>query len=332
MWFTFDPLSRSSSMTIHKAVKTTTMIDVSILIVCYKSKDLIEQCLRGVYEQTCGCQFEVLLVDCSNDGTTDLVRARFPQTRVIESSENLGFGRGNNFLASHATGQYLILLNPDVIVSDDSIGELYRTAVAMPKAGAIGGRARLPDGKRDPGCRQCVPSLFRMIVAAVGGAKFLNGALPENATDAAEVETLSGAFMLVRRDAWEQAQGFDTSFFMYSEELDLCERIRKNGWLIVMTPRAEIIHLVGGGQGQSSRRILLITKARMHYCRKYWNRPKVVLGGLVMWTHALIRVVIGSVAGVALGANRARQLKEAYAGIVLQPGSWWFGFRENTPN
>jgi len=302
------------------------MIDVSILIVCYKSRDLILQCLRGVYLYTSGCTFEVLLLDCSNDGTVDLVKSEFPQVRVIDNCLNLGFGKGNNLLAKHATGEFLVLLNPDVIVNDNAIVELFRTAVALPHAGAVGGRARLPDGSRDPGSRQTVPTVRRLMIAAVGGAKLLNGALPENAREAAEVETLSGAFMLVRADAWREADGFDTSFFMYSEELDLCHRLRRQGRGIVMTPCAEVVHLVGGGQAQNPQRIQLLTTARMHFFRKYWNLPRTWLAGTVLWTHGFVRVLLGTIGGPLLGWDRACRLRQAYAGIVFQPQTWWGGF------
>ena len=272
------------------------MVDVSILIVCYRSRDLILQCLKGVDLYTRGCTYEVLLVDCSNDGTADLVRESYPQTRIIENSQNLGFGRGNNLLAEHATGRFLVLL---------------------------------PTGARDPGSKQFIPTLFRLAIAAMGGARFLNGALAETATEAATVETLSGAFMLVRREAWHEAQGFDSSFFMYSEELDLCQRIKQQGWLIVMTPRAEIIHLVGGGDGQNPRRIQMLTTSRMHFFRKFWRPWQVITGGVILWIHALIRVLIAFLGRFFLGKIRADRLKNAYGGIVLHPSNWWNGFQKS---
>jgi len=302
------------------------MIDVSILIVCYKSRDLIAQCLDGVYAHTNGCTFEVLLLDCSGDGAIELVRTRFPQVRIIENHENLGFGKGNNVLAQHATGKFVLLLNPDVIVENNAIGELYQAAVSFPDAGAVGGRTRLPNGQRDPGCRQTIPSLFRMAVAAFGGAKYLNGTLPEIASKADEVETLSGAFMLVRRDAWEQLDGFDTSFFMYSEELDLCYRLRQQGWKIVMTPRAEVIHLVGSGQGQSPRRIKLLTTARMHFVRKFWGPVSVFMAGALLWLHAAVRVLIAGAGWLVIGRQRASNLWNANYPIVSRPWEWWYGF------
>ena len=302
------------------------MPDVSILVVCYKSRDLIGNCLRGVYDFTSDCKYEVLIVDCSNDATGELVAKEFPEAIVVSNTENLGFGRGNNLLAEHAKGEYILLLNPDVIVTDNSIGELYRTAVAMPHAGAVGGWTKLPNGSRDPGCRQVIPTLLRLAITAVGGGRCLNGALPEHATKAAEVETLSGAFMLVRADAWREAKGFDPSYFMYSEELDLCYRLRQLGWSIVMTPRAEIIHLVGGGNAQDPRRIKLLTTARMHFFRKFWNRPQVILGGVLLWLHAAIRIVVATLGSVIVGGDRARKLRQAYTGIVFHPKSWWHGF------
>jgi GT2 family glycosyltransferase len=165
-----------------------------------------------------------------------------------------------------------------------------------------------------------------LLFSAIGGARFLNGALSEAADRPAEVETLCGAFMLVRTDAWRQVKGFDTSFFMYSEELDLCVRLRQCGWGIMMTPRAEIVHLVGSGQSQSARRIQLLTTGRMHFFRKFWSRPRAMLGGIILWLHGLIRVVLATLAGPLLGRERAQNLRQAYIGVVLQPGAWWYGF------
>ncbi|MGC1274994.1 MAG: glycosyltransferase family 2 protein [Planctomycetaceae bacterium] len=302
------------------------MVEVSILIVCYKSKDLIEACLEGVFAHTQGVDFEVLLLDCSNDGTVDLVAGRFPKVRIVENDENLGFARGNNVLATHALGKYLLLLNPDTVVETNAIGELYRTAVRHPEAGAVGGRARRADGSRDPGCRQAVPSLSRLVVAALGGAKLLNGALAEDAVTPDEVETLSGAFMMVRADVWREHGGFDTSFFMYAEELDLCYRLRRAGYAVMMTPAAEIVHLVGGGNAMNPSRILNISKARMHFFRKFWTSRQVVLAGLILWLHGAIRFAAGWAGDRLLRWNRGKQLQAAYADVVLTPSSWWQGF------
>jgi GT2 family glycosyltransferase len=154
----------------------------------------------------------------------------------------------------------------------------------------------------------------------------LNGALSENAISTAEVETVSGAFMLVRTDAWHDVAGFDTSFFMYSEEMDLCHRLRKMGWLIMMTPHAEVIHLVGSGEAKNSRRIELITTAKMHFLRKHWSLPSALFGGMIVWAHALLRVALGYFGGSLIGNERALRLRQAYSGVAYRPRNWWYGF------
>jgi len=302
------------------------MVEVSVLIVCYKSRDLIGPCLEGVFAHTLGVSFEVLLLDCSNDGTVDYVRERFPSVRIIPNKENLGFARGNNVLAAHARGRYLLLLNPDTIIETDAIGELFRVAMQHPEAGAVGGRARRADGSRDPGCRQTIPSLGRLLVAALGGARFLNGAIAESASEPGEAETLSGAFMMVRADAWNALGGFDTTFFMYAEELDLCYRLRRAGYAIVMTPAAEIIHLVGGGNAMSPSRILTISKARMHFFRKFWTPSSVVVAGMILWCHGAVRYVAGGAGQVVLRWKRGGELQRAYEEVVFHPSAWWRGF------
>lgn len=307
--------------------EVTNMVDVSILIVCYKVRHLIAQCLEGIYRHTSGCTYEVLLVDCSNDGTVDLVRSEFPAVRCIDNAENLGFGRGNNLLAQHANGRYLLLLNPDTIVSDNAIGCLYSTAQDFPKAGAIGGRSKLPSGARDLGCRQVIPTLSRIAISAVGGASLISGWLPEEADEAREVETLHGAFMMVSADAWAAVEGFDPSFFMYSEEMDLCHRLRMLGYSIVMTPHAEIVHLVGSGKQFDARRQQLIAQARMHFLRKHWSPLASFIGACLLWLHAFVRYSAGIMGSKLAMKRRAQELRECYEGIVLRPSRWWWGFR-----
>lgn len=305
------------------------MVDVSVLIVCYKVRHLISQCLEGIYKHTSGCTYEVLLLDCSNDGTINIVRANFPAVRIVDNSENLGFGRGNNLLAKHATGRYLLLLNPDTIVSDNAIGNLYFTALAFPKAAAIGGRSRLPNGSRDLGCRQVFPTLGRIAISAVGGTSLISGWLPEEANEAREVETVHGAFMIVSSEAWAAVDGFDPSFFMYSEEMDLCHRLRMRGHSIVMTPHAEIVHLVGSGKQFDAHRQQLIAQARMHFLWKHWSPLASVVGACLLWSHAFVRYCAGLLGSTLATKRRAQELCECHKGIVFHPSGWWWGFRSD---
>ncbi|MEM7810439.1 MAG: glycosyltransferase family 2 protein [Planctomycetota bacterium] len=304
----------------------TTPPAVSILIVSYKSCDLVLEALRGLFRHTRRDDFEILLTDCSRDGTERAVAEAFPDVRVIPATGNLGFAGGNNFLARHARGRLLLLLNPDVIVADDAIGELVACAEARPDAGAWGGVTVLPDGRTDPSCRQSLPTLGRLAMGAVGFAARAAGGLADDETEAREVEALSGAFMLVDRAVWERLGGFDLSFFMYAEELDLCYRIARSGRPVVMTPKARITHLVGSGSALSPQRQTAIHRAKMHFLRKHRGVLFAAIGGAALWLAAFNRWAGGSVMTFVRKSSRFRDLRDGYGPVVFQPFAWWGGY------
>ncbi|MEM9644079.1 MAG: glycosyltransferase family 2 protein [Planctomycetota bacterium] len=296
--------------------------DVSILVVCYKSIDLIGPTLQGVFEHTEGCEYEVLLADCSDDGTIPWVAEHYPQVKIIPNDENLGFARGNNFLSQHANGRHLLLLNPDVIVHDNAIGELYRCSLRYPDAGAWGGQTRLPDGRIDPSCQQSTPTLARLALAAIGQESKTIGGLSPGAKQTAAVEGLSGAFLMISRDTWNEFQGFDTSFFMYAEELDLCYRLRKSGRELIMTPDAEITHLVGGGSALNPKRATSIARAKMHFLRKHRSPAYAFASGLLLWLGAFNRML----SGVLGKSERASRMRTSHGSVALHPNRWWSGY------
>lgn len=301
--------------------------DVSILIVCYKSLDYIDDCLSSLFRFVVGCRFEVLLLDCSEDGTIEFVRESYPSVRIVDNHENIGFSKGNNRLAEQARGKYLLLLNADTYLTDDAVSELYRCAERYKPSelGAIGGRARLPDGRRDPGSRQSFPTLTKLAISTVGGAKWLNGALPENATQPGAVESLSGAFMMVPASVWEAMGGLDESFFAYCEEMDFCHRLQIAGLPVIMTPTAEIVHLGGGGSHRSERSVMK-AQALMHLLRKHWSSSQVIAAGLLIWSHGLARAVAGYI-GKPISRQKSAELVSAFGPLVRSPRSWWHGFR-----
>lgn len=301
---------------------------VSVLIVTYKACELVLEALRGLYAHTTRDDFEVLLTDCSRDGTEDRVREAFPQVRVIPAPGNLGFAGGNNHLAPHARGRLLLLLNPDVVIADDAVGELIACAEARPDAGAWGGVTVLPDGRIDPSCKQSWPTLPRLALGAAGLAGKTEGGLAPDESDAREVEALSGAFMLVDRALWDELGGFDLSFFMYAEELDLCYRIARSGRPLVMTPRARITHLVGSGSSLSPRRLGSIHKAKMHFLRKHHGPLFASAGGIALWAAAFNRWAGGALLGLAGRNERFAKLRDGYRDVVFKPDAWWGGYAE----
>ena len=298
---------------------------VSILIVGYNTKDLLRDCLRGLYEHTSGVDFEVLFIDCSDDGSAQMLAQDYPQVRAIENTENLGFGRGNNAVARHARGQRLLLLNPDTLINDNAIGMLNRFADTQPDAGAWGGPAILPSGGIDPGCRQTGPGLRFALYRLLGLKAMGTGGLHEDATEPGEVNVLSGAYMMVRRDVWEQLGGFDESFFMYCEETDLCQRIRSAGYAVWMNPQSRITHLVGSGASDSPKRMLAMCKGAMQMDRKHFGGLHTLGEGLLRWTHSLTRYLAG-VLLMPIKPAKSASLRGKHRSIVFQPGQWWGGW------
>jgi len=304
-------------------------MDVSVLIVGYKSRDLLADCLRGLYEHTRGVAMEVLYVDCSDDGSCGLVRERFPQTRVIDNDENLGFGRGNNFLARHAQGRYLLLLNPDTLIEDNAVGKLVRFADATADAGAWGGMTMLPDGRVDPGSQQKRPGIRHSLFRLLGLNRLNRGGLTADASGPADVEVLCGAFMMVRRDVWERLGGFDESFFLYCEEVDLCYRLHLAGYRILMTPDSKIVHLVGSGDSKSGARMVALTKGSVHFERKHFGPAHNVIDLALRWLYSATRYVGGVLARPMIGAERSARLRDRNRPIVFGPGEWMRGWADH---
>ena len=304
------------------------VVDVSVLVVGYRSKDLLDGCLGSLYAHTSGVTMEVLFLDCSDDGSAELIADRFPQVTVVPNTENLGFGRGNNVLARHATGRYILLLNPDTELNDNAVGRLVAFADARPDGGAWGGMTVLPTGKIDPGCQQPPPGLGPTFQRLIGRTKHSLPKVSLETTEPCEVASLSGAFMMLRRDLWEELGGFDETFFMYSEETDLCYRVKKAGGKVLMTPDAKVVHLVGSGSADSPGRMLAMTRGTSHFNRKHFGWLYCVISNVMFWLISFIRYVAGWIGIPLTGRERAARLRRRHGVIVWTPWRWSRGWSD----
>ncbi|TVM03271.1 MAG: glycosyltransferase family 2 protein [Candidatus Brocadia sp. WS118] len=250
---------------------------VSIILVNYNSAALIRQCLRSVCEHTKEIPFEVIVVDnASTDNSRQIVSSEFSTVRLIESPVNLGFSRGNNLGASGAKGRYLLFLNTDTLLIENSIRMLAEYLDEHPGVGAIGPRllfedryfqlsaGRLPNLLRE-GIDKIVHSLAR---------KWRKGVCPllelrHNTTKA--VGWLTGACLMVRQNAFSQVNGFDENIFMYFEDKDLCKRINASGWQIIYYPSTSVIHLLAGSSVNVDKQKIneLYRTSQIYYYRKH---------------------------------------------------------------
>jgi len=236
--------------------------DLSVVIVSWNVRALLERCLSSL--QKCHEQgrleCEIIVVDnASSDGSAQMVSQCFPAVRLIASDSNLGFARGNNMGVAHSSGRYILLLNPDTEVLDDALSAMFVYMEHHSDVGALGPQLLFADGRVQNSRRR-----FPTLATAVLESTMLQQWFPRHRVlsdyyvqdrgddEEQDVDWLVGACLLIRRQAWEQVGPLDERFFMYSEELDLCRRLKDAGWRVVFIPGARVVH----HEGQSSRQVV----------------------------------------------------------------------------
>jgi len=232
---------------------------ISILIVSFNTRDVLRECLDSVAAATGNLVVETIVVDnCSRDGSAAMVREEFPWVRVIESTENLGFGRANNLAFAAARGRYIVLLNSDAFLQHDTLCLSLEKMEANPTVGLASGRLVGRDGELQPSARM-FPSPMRNLLVISGLAdkypksRFFGQAdrTWADPMEAAEVDWVPGAYSIIPADILHRYGFFDPRFFLYYEEVDLCLRIQSAGYKIMYWPEICVVH-VGG---ESSRQI-----------------------------------------------------------------------------
>ena len=245
------------------------MVDVSIIIVNWNTKHLLEECLTSIYQQAGHVNYEIIVVDnASTDGSADMVKTKFPRVILIKNHENRGFAAANNQGMAVAAGRYVLLLNSDTLVLDQAIAKTVAFADNNPDAAVVGCRVLNPDRTLQPTCFM-FPSVLNMLLSS----SYLYKLFPKSKffgrermtwwdrNDIREVDVVTGCFMLVRQRAIEQAGVMDERFFMYGEETDWCYRFKQAGWKIVFTPDPEIVHVGGASVKQIKPEMVLQTRA-----------------------------------------------------------------------
>jgi len=250
---------------------------LSIVIICWNDWKVIEDCLRSIFENTTKTEFEVIVSDNgSTDGSVERIRAQFPAVRIVENNANLGFAKGNNRGIAHATGDYVLILNPDTIVHAGSLDRWLEFADQHPEAGAFGCRILNPDGSYQQSARP-FPTVRRALIAAFGlrplgrlGRAFLSDQYEGWKGDQErEIDWQSGCCVLLRGDLLRSLGGFDERFFYHFEEVDLCHRVWESGHTIRFTPTATVTHLGGQSVGRFPIRFALETNRN---CYRYFHK------------------------------------------------------------
>ncbi len=268
-------------------------MDLSIIIVNWNVKDLLRNCLISLLNsETKFLRYEIIVVDsASSDGSATMVRDEFPQVRLIASIENLGYAKGNNVGLVVAQGHYLLLLNPDTVVTPHALLEMVNMMNEQPRVGVLGPQLLWPDGTVQSSRRR-FPTLGSLFWESTllgqwfprnGYAQHYH--LADHPHDIPQkVDWLVGAAMLIRRQAWQQVGFLDQSLFMYFEETDWCRRCAAIGWEIHYLPTAQIVHYEGKSSEQVGvSRTIRFQRSKIRYTQKYFGRGWATILHLFLW-------------------------------------------------
>lgn len=260
-------------------------MDLSIIIVNYNTKELLKQTIESVI-QTIGqtIKYEIIVSDNgSKDGSNEMMKSCFPQIKLIENNANLGFSKANNVAIKEARGRYILLLNSDTVVKDDCLQKSVAYMDKHGEIGVLGCRVVLPNGILDHACKRGYPTpeaslyyilkLNKLFPSSKKFGAYALDYLPDNEIN--EVDSLVGAFMMVRKEAIDKVGLLDEDFFMYGEDIDWCYRIKEAGYKVIYYPEAEIIHYKGASSKKKRLKTIyefhraMILFYNKHYIHKY---------------------------------------------------------------
>ena len=263
-------------------------MELSIIIVNWNTREILDECLRSVYASQTSKQFDLWVVDnASSDGSVQMLQDKYPQVQLISNKVNVGFAQANNQAIDKSSGDYVMLLNPDTVVERDVVENLVNFLNENPDVGAVGPRLLNPDGTLQisayprPTLVREFWRLFHLDCLKNLGEYPMSEWSP---TEIRDVDVLMGACFLIRRKVLSQVGLLDEDFFMYSEEVDLCARIQNYGWRISWVPMVEVIHLGGQSTQQIQQEMFLqLYQGKIQYFRKHHTSLEVWLYKFILF-------------------------------------------------
>jgi len=289
-------------------------MDVSIIIVNWNTRELLSQCLQSIYASRTTKEIEVWVVDNgSTDGSVEMVRENFPQVEITVNEKNVGFAHANNQAIKRSSGDTVMLLNPDTVVDRDAIENLLHFLEVHSDAGVVGPRLLNPDRSLQESAYP-EPTLFREFWRMFHLDRFNSYAeYPMEKwshAQAMQVDVLMGACMLIRRKIFDQVGLMDEDFFIYSEEVDLCTRIRDYGWRLFWYPEAAVVHYGGQSTQQVQQEMFLqLYQGKIQYFRKHRSTIEVWLYKFILFFATLVRLVLTPLAYLEQSAQKSEHLE-----------------------
>lgn len=297
---------------------------LSIVIVNWNSCAFLRNCLKSIYASVGALTVEVIVVDnASYDGSKEMVEEEFPEIRFIQSSTNLGFAKANNLGFTASRGRSLLFLNPDTEIVGTALATLESVLQSIPDAGIAGARLLNGDLSLQRSAVQAFPSIWNQVLdmerlrqwfpkAGLWGTR----ALLETGSPAMTVDAVSGACLIIKRQVFEQVNGFSPNYFMYSEDTDLCFKVMMAGFKSYYVRDARVIHYGGQSSAVSSEgdfASIMMRESLKRFFDVRRGSPRATLYQFAMALTALCRLfVIASVFVLSLGAYRKDGLRRAF--------------------
>jgi len=268
------------------------MMDLSIIIVNYNTKKLLNDTIQSVIDTANSAKYEIIIVDnASTDGSIEMLNKQYPKLNLIENRDNLGFSKANNIGIKEALGRYILLLNSDTKVVKGCIQKCLEYMDSNIEVGALGCKLLLASGELDHACKRGFPtpkaSLYyilkfhKLFPASKRFGQYTLNNLPIDEIN--EVDALTGAFMMVRKEVINKIGLLDETFFMYGEDLDWCFRIKEAGYKVIYYPKAVTIHYKGGSSKRKRYKTIYEFHRAMYifYNKHYRNKYNLIVTCIV---------------------------------------------------
>lgn len=277
------------------------MLDITISIVNWNTKEYLRQCLNSIREYTRGIKYETIVVDnASSDNSTQMIREEFPYVNLIANKRNYGFAKANNQSLEVASGRYFLILNPDTKLLNNAFKKMIDFMDDHFDAGAIGCKVLNPDLTLQLSCRT-----FPSFSSVVWDYIFLSSYFPKNKIFGkyrmshwnhnciCQIDQPMGCCLMIRKEALASIGVFDEKFYMYFEEVDLCYRLKKKGWQIYFTPEAQILHFGGRGTSQAEIQMFIERQRSMYkFYKKHYGNLQLLALKILIFINSIIKTSI----------------------------------------
>lgn len=306
-------------------------MDLTIVIVNWNTKGILEECLHSTLNGIQGMSAEVIVVDNgSEDGSPEMVRREFPEVQLIANAENLGFAAANNQAIEVAKGKHVLLLNSDTLVLGDVLPRSLAYMETHPEVGVMGCRVLNTDRSVQLTCSR-IPTLTNLFLLTTGlfrlkTPKFCGRyqLLDWDRDSERDVETVTGCFMLVRRAALDDVGLLDETFFFYGEETDWCKRFAVHGWKLRFAPVGEIVHHGSlSSRACNHRRDLMLSEGILRYHRKHSGVFATALAWCMLATFNTSRFVYWQIAAYFGKAEYATDRARHFRNVVKEFVKAW---------